>query len=273
MNSNNIQFNAWLAGVMDGDGNFDFRATGLGLKAIRIKLHQRDKPVLNHIKHILGCGRINPVKNTSYVLYIVSTHHAMTKFVRAINGHIRVKAADFKKALRILNVAYEAAPAKVPQNSAYFSGLVDSDGSVVFNYPGNRIEVSVQLNRSPDVDIIDFSSLIAGTKPNRILRTTASGKEAYVFKFQSVRGMIHVNRYLQTCALQSPFKKHRAEQIARFLDLRHFKNSPYGSESLKAYSRFLIDFISCKNPGWRKKVLWLEKLDKDIVHKYKAFEL
>lgn len=48
-------FGPWLAGVIDGDGNFDIRNINNKptLKAIRIKLHIRDINILNIIKKIL----------------------------------------------------------------------------------------------------------------------------------------------------------------------------------------------------------------------------
>lgn len=44
-------FGPWLAGVIDGDGNFDIRNSNQKptLKAIRIKLHIRDVKILNAI--------------------------------------------------------------------------------------------------------------------------------------------------------------------------------------------------------------------------------
>ena len=66
-------FNAWLAGVIDGDGNFDLRKLGnrLVLKQIRVKMDQRDINVLYHIQNTLGMGRVLPIENTTYYYYVL----------------------------------------------------------------------------------------------------------------------------------------------------------------------------------------------------------
>jgi hypothetical protein len=62
---NEDEFFKWLAGIIDGDGNFDIRNLNskLVLKAIRIKLHNRDLRILAHIQDTLHLGRIRADKN------------------------------------------------------------------------------------------------------------------------------------------------------------------------------------------------------------------
>lgn len=59
-NSSYIEFYSWLAGIIDGDGNFDIRKNEshkkLVLKAIRIKLHNRDVRILTRIQNYLNKG-------------------------------------------------------------------------------------------------------------------------------------------------------------------------------------------------------------------------
>jgi hypothetical protein len=75
-----LKFRSWLAGIIDGDGNFDLRKTdsnNLVLKAIRIKFHVRDIKILKFIQDNLHCGRINYYNNNTYCTYIVSTRIAV----------------------------------------------------------------------------------------------------------------------------------------------------------------------------------------------------
>lgn len=73
----NSSFFKWLAGVIDGDGNFDLRSlkskTGntKKLKAIRIKLHNKDIRILTRIQNVLHMGRINSDRVGPYSLYCV----------------------------------------------------------------------------------------------------------------------------------------------------------------------------------------------------------
>jgi hypothetical protein len=64
-NKDEILFFKWLAGIIDGDGNFDLRKLNskLVLKAIRIKLHNRDVRILTRIQNNLHIGRIRTDKN------------------------------------------------------------------------------------------------------------------------------------------------------------------------------------------------------------------
>jgi hypothetical protein len=64
-----FKFYSWLAGVIDGDGNFDIRkmdsdSKKVALKAIRIKLHIRDVRILTRIQDKLHMGRIKTYKNS-----------------------------------------------------------------------------------------------------------------------------------------------------------------------------------------------------------------
>lgn len=76
-NINNIYnethiFRAYLAGVLDGDDNFDIRNLNNGrvLKAVRLKMHNRDINVLNNIYTNLNIRRVIPVPNTEYSMYM-----------------------------------------------------------------------------------------------------------------------------------------------------------------------------------------------------------
>ena len=95
-----LNLNAWLAGIMDGDGNFDLRRNPntkqLVLKQIRIKVHSRDIQILTQVKNILQCGRIRESKKTPNITYIVSTKKEMKSLVNIVNGLIRIKVDSFK---------------------------------------------------------------------------------------------------------------------------------------------------------------------------------
>lgn len=64
----------------------------------------------------------------------------MYYLISNINGLIRLKVPNFIKACDILNIPYIEANYTIQPNDPYLAGLIDTDGSVVFNYPSNRIE-------------------------------------------------------------------------------------------------------------------------------------
>jgi len=79
----NYIFRAYLAGVLDNDGNFNIRNLNncRVLKAIRLKMHNRDINILNHIHTNLNIERVIPVPNTEYSIYIASTKWEMSIIV------------------------------------------------------------------------------------------------------------------------------------------------------------------------------------------------
>lgn len=135
-------FNHWLAGIIDGDGNFDLRKINnrLVLKAIRIKIHNRDIGILTRIKNHLHFGIIIADKNKPYSTYIISTKEEMINFINLINGNIRIKVDSFKKACDYLDIEYIESNSIIQPNDSYLAGLIDTDGSIIFNYNSNRIE-------------------------------------------------------------------------------------------------------------------------------------
>lgn len=94
-------FFQWFAGVIDGDGNFDIRKNNSGtyiLKAIRIKLHNRDLRLLTYIQDKLHMGRIRASGTKPHSIYVVSTEAEMRYLLTMLNGLIRIKVDSFKRA-------------------------------------------------------------------------------------------------------------------------------------------------------------------------------
>ena len=98
-NGGNLSFFKWFAGVLDGDGNFDLRNINnkLVLKAIKIKLHDRDVRILTYIQNTLHMGRIRADKNKPHSIWIVSTKEEMLFLINKLNGLVRLKVDNFKK--------------------------------------------------------------------------------------------------------------------------------------------------------------------------------
>ena len=58
----------------------------------------------------------------------------------------------------------------------YFSGLVDTDGSIVFNYPGNRIECNLEFQYNEYTRKLNFDNTIPYYKPSVLVRKQKSKK-------------------------------------------------------------------------------------------------
>ena len=266
-------FAPWLAGVLDGDANFDVRKISgkLKLKAIRIKLHVRDVKILNIIQNQLHFGRINHVRNKPYCIFIVSTIKDMSTIVNLVNGSIRLKVDGFKKACDSLNIAYCEANYKLQPMDPYFAGLIDTDGSIVFNYASNRIECNVELKNNEYSQKLNLDEVIPQVKPSIAYRNksnqTSRKFKSISFKFQTVKGMIFVYEYFMKNRLYCDMKFYRISKIKPFLALRHYHNCPSTSLQWRLYRDFVLDFIQHRNAMWHRVPFVKKLLDKDIVHK------
>lgn len=252
----------WFAGVIDGDGNFDIRTTAKTkqkvLKQIRIKLHNRDIRILTRIQSYLHMGRIRADKAKPYSMFIVSRQETMAFIISNLNGLIRLKVPSFKQACALSNIDYIEANYNIKLYDPYFSGLVDTDGSIVFNYAANRIECNLEFIHNSYTSKLNFDKTILNCKPFIITRNKSSklgGSKSFssiAFKFQNVNSMLFIYDYFMHNRLYCDMKFYRVTQIKPFIEIRKFKTSPVNSTEYKIYSDFVIDWIKYDNPLWYK---------------------
>jgi hypothetical protein len=257
LSDKDTKFYAWLAGIIDGDGNFDIRNNNSTLKAIRIKLHNRDVKILTRILNYLHMGRINIDKNKPYSIYIVSTKEEMYNLILKLNGLIRIKANSFKKACELYNINYIEPDFNIKPYDPYFSGLIDTDGSIVFNYTNNRIECNLEFKYNEYTSKLNLDNVIPNYKPYILLHKHSNKKtnqiyKSIAFKFQTVKGMLYLYDYFMVNRLYSDFKFYRVTQIKKFIEIRDYKNSDFDSIEYKIYSNFVLKWIQYKNPIWNK---------------------
>nr|YP_010424028.1 hypothetical protein NQV51_mgp27 [Aspergillus sclerotioniger]USH57626.1 hypothetical protein [Aspergillus sclerotioniger] len=252
----------WFAGIIDGDGNFDIRIEPISkkrvLKQIRIKLHNRDIRILTRIQDYLHMGRIKADKNKPYSIYIVSTKETMMYIINNINGLIRLKVPSFKEACNLYNIDYLEANYNIGLYDPYLAGLVDTDGSIVFNYAGNRIECNLEFQYNEYSSKLNFDNTLLNCKPSVLKRKKSSGFDrpkdftSIAFKFQSVNSMLFIYDYFMHNRLYCNMKFYRVTKIKPFIEIRKYKTSPRHSVEHKIYSNFVIDWIKYDNPLWYK---------------------
>lgn len=253
-------FYDWFAGIIDGDGNFDIRkdsSNRLILKAIRIKLHNRDVRILTRIQNYLHLGRIRSDKKKPYSIYIISTHNDMKFLIQRLNGLIRVKVTGFKKACSYFGIDFIEADYNISPFNSYLAGLIDTDGSIVFNFNSNRIECNLEFKYNNYTKKLNFNNTIPYYKPYILLRENKknqTGKEfkSIAIKYQTVGGMIYLYDFFMKNRLYSDFKFYRVTKIKKFIEIRDYHNEPKDSLEFKIYSEFLLDWIQYKNPLWMK---------------------
>jgi hypothetical protein len=245
------EFFKWLAGIIDGDGNFDIRNINskLVLKAIRIKLHDRDIRILSYIQNTLHLGRIRSDKNKPHSMWIISKKEEMIFLINNLNGLIRLKVEGLKKSCDYLDINYKEANYNIEANDPYFAGLVDTDGSIVYNYAGNRIECNLEFQNNEYTSKLNLDNVIPNYKPSVSFRKSHN---SIVYKYQNVKDMIFLYEYFMKNRLYSDFKFYRITKIKEFILIREFKNKPKDSLEYKKYCDFILDWIQYKNPLWNR---------------------
>ena len=250
----------WFAGIMDGDGNFDIRLdqNKRVLKQITIKLHNRDMRILTRIQDFLHIGRIRADKKKPYSTYVVSTKEDMMHIIKNVNGLIRLKVPAFKEACLLFNVNCIEAHYSIGLYDPYLAGLVDTDGSIVFNYAGNRIQCNLEFQYNEYTSKLNFENTILNCKPSIIVRKKSSGSAglknftSIAFKFQNVNNMLFIYDYFMHNRLYCDIKFYRVTKIKPFIAIRKYKTFPKHSIEHKIYSDFVIDWIKYENPLWYK---------------------
>lgn len=242
---------------MDGDGNFDIRTLKgtkrLSLRAIRIKLSVRDIKILRRIQEKLHYGRIRFDKTGNHAIFIISKKENFLDFIFRINGLIRLKVVALKNVCEILNIVFKEANYIIKPLDPYFAGLIDTDGSIVFNFVSNRIECNLELKHNDYSSKLNLDLVVPNYKPSVYLRKNknqSKGKifNSIAFKYQTVEGMVFLYEYFMKNRLYSDMKFYRICQIKRFLLIRQFKSSNPESHEYKVYVKFLKNWIKYKNP-------------------------
>lgn len=213
----------------------------LVMKTIRIKFHIRDVRILTKIQNHLHMGIIRYDKNKPYVIYNISRKEDMIYVLNNLNGLIRIKVLNYKKALDYFNINYIEPDYNIKLNDPYFAGLIDTDGSIVFNYPGNRIECKLELKYNEYSSKLNLNNVIPNYKPSIFIKNKDLKIKSIIFSYQTVKNMIDLYDYFMINRLFSDFKFYRISKISRFIEIRSYQKSDKNSLEFYIYSQFLLD--------------------------------
>jgi len=176
----------------------------------------------------------------------------MIDCLNILNSRIRLKVNSFKEACQLLNITYIEPNYTIEPYSAYLSGLIDTNGSIIFNYLGNRIDISLEFQDNEFSKKLDLTKVIPDTTLSvyRLQkRNQTADKNFYSIKFiyQTIDNMLPLYNYFLKNRLFSDFKFYRAMKFKKFLELRSFQSYDINSTQFKLYILFLKDFFSYMN--------------------------
>ena len=136
-------FNAYLAGLFEGDGHIIITKKESSIRkiVIGITFNLKDLPLCNHLKLILGDGYIRIKDKENACVLIFHTDNGVIKIINLINGYLRSpKLYKFNLTIDYLNEKYclgipkyDVDTSNIRDNS-WFAGFVDADGGFYIRY-------------------------------------------------------------------------------------------------------------------------------------------
>ena len=125
-----LNFRQWFAGLTDGDGYLYVNKQGYA--GYELTLPTEDEKVLRIIQNKYG-GQIKPRGGYKAVRYRTQNHQTVYKIAQSLNGLVinNIRLAQLHKVCLSLNIPIKD-PVYPTENSAYTSGLLDSDGTINF---------------------------------------------------------------------------------------------------------------------------------------------
>lgn len=141
-NIDELKWNEWLAGVIDGDGYLTIQKNKAAVLEITMPL--KDENLLNKIKQKLG-GNIKRRKESFSIRYRLGHKDGMVNLINRINGNIRntIRVKQFQKICSYFNIDYiEAEP--LTAYNGYISGFFDADGTICIRVSKNSKEDSIK---------------------------------------------------------------------------------------------------------------------------------
>lgn len=144
---------------MDGDGHIHISKKGY--TTIEIVIEIRDIACLAKIKNRYG-GSIKSISHGNAFRYRLHHKQGIISFINDINGMLYnpIRINQFKTLCDLYNISIVSSPS-LQYNSAYLSGLFDTDGSIYMNVTSNQVFITIsQKNR----ELLDLICTIYGGK-------------------------------------------------------------------------------------------------------------
>lgn len=213
---NSKAFNQWLAGLIDGDGQFLSSKTGT--VRLYIVMDKRDMKALYEILHVFG-GSIRPVASANAVRYNLSNKKGLIKLINAVNGEIRnpTRLLQLHKLCNKYDIEL-IYPKPLTFNNGWLSGFIDSDGSIYFNESLGQVFISCTQK---NVYILEPLIHLYGGRIDPI----NSRREAFKYIIYRKNELFNmIDNYFTNHPLRT-LKNNRLSLLKKFYDVRVSKNN------------------------------------------------
>ena len=218
-NEISLKFKQWFAGITDGDGYIYVNKSGnVGFE---MTLPSSDEKVLRIIQNKFG-GNIHARAGLKAVRYRTQKRDTIIKIIHCLNGLVlnNIRLAQLHKACVALNIPIKD-PVTPTIDSAYISGLLDSDGSINFyehKYNDTfRYQLTISIENKSRCNIEFLLNIIGGQ-----IYFDKSKNGFYIWRANSK--LLHLKLY--NYFLKFPpktIKVHRTYLIKEFHELNESK--------------------------------------------------
>jgi hypothetical protein len=146
LGKDDLKLRQWIAGVIDGDGNFNISKKGY--IELSVVMEPRDIACLSKLKNRYG-GSVKATSQAKAVRFRLHHKAGILQVIKDINGLIQnpVRLIQFKKICDLYSITV-LPKVKLEYLSGYLSGLFDSDGSIYYNYTSNQVFLTVAQKHS-----------------------------------------------------------------------------------------------------------------------------
>ena len=268
-----IHFNKWLAGFIDGDGCFylSTHETRNGNRDAALKIPQAlwNNDILVFLKEKLG-GNIYKVQGSTNAYYLSKREHLIT-LVHKVNRHIRAtsRTVQFKALCELLNITY-IRPIPLMANDPYLSGFFDADGSFYVTSNGqkveNRVNMEIASKYQEDLEVFKkaYNGAIRLLKQSNCYKWVISKKTDILFANKCLLGNLKSNKQI------------RNNLVPLFYDLRDKQaykiDSHYNGDWNNLIERWYdngadIYRKDCKGVPYTEKARLEREMKKDLAHK------
>lgn len=232
-----LSWNQWLAGVIDGDGCLLISPKGYMSCVITMGL--RDEHALQQIKAKLG-GSVKLRSGCRAIRYRLHHKKGMQELVHRIQGEIRtgVRQKQFQLLCEKLGFI-PADPSPLSRENAWFAGFFDADGTITLSVKRGIPQVTISVTNKKAQDLLPFQESFSGN----IFYDKATN--CYKWSIQGKADLLSFLDYIKKYPVRSS-KKSRFFLLPRFFELTQDQSYKADLESLryKAWTLFLEKWIS-----------------------------
>lgn len=237
-NEISLKFKEWFAGITDGDGYIYLNKEGY--VGFEMTLPSGEEKVLRIIQNKFG-GNIKARSGVKAIRYRTQNKKTVTKIIKCLNGLIinNIRLAQLHKACLALNIPIKD-PITPTIDSAYISGLLDSDGTInIYKHHFNdsfRYQLTISIANKSRCNIEFLLNVIGGN-----IYYDKSQNGCYFWKANSK--LLHFKLY--DYFLKFPpktIKRHRTYLIKEFHELNELKayrESDYLTMNFKRWKIFI----------------------------------